>query len=69
MKRFLAILVSALLLTTMLLGAAVAEAPVTIRFLNGFTGGDGAFMKKITDGFNASQSKYVVEELQERTTM
>lgn len=66
MKRFLAILVSALLLTTMLLGAAVAEAPVTIRFLNGFTGGDGAFMKKITDGFNASQSKYVVEELQEK---
>ncbi len=55
--------------------AASSEAPsnnnpasgkVTIRFLNGFTGGDGAFMKKITDSFNASQDKYFVEELQEK---
>jgi multiple sugar transport system substrate-binding protein len=39
--------------------------PITISFINGFTGGDGGFMRKITDGFNASQSKYRIDELQE----
>ena len=42
-----------------------AQDKVTINFINGFTGGDGAFMKKITDGFNASQDKYVINEVQE----
>lgn len=36
---------------------------VAIRFINGFTGGDGAFMTKIVDGFNASQDQYFVEQL------
>lgn len=36
-----------------------------IRFINGFTGGDGAFMTKIVDGFNESQDKYFVEQLQD----
>lgn len=42
-----------------------AQDKITINFINGFTGGDGAFMKKITDGFNASQDKYVINEVQE----
>lgn len=36
---------------------------VKISFIDGFTGGDGAYMKKIVDGFNASQSKYEINEL------
>ena len=39
---------------------------IKITFLNGFTGGDGDFMRKITDGFNASQSKYEIVESQEK---
>lgn len=39
---------------------------VQITYLNGFTGGDGAFMRKITDGFNASQDKYQMIESQEK---
>lgn len=39
---------------------------VKITFINGFTGGDGAYMKKITEAFNASQDKYEVTELQEK---
>ncbi|GAC42518.1 hypothetical protein [Paenibacillus popilliae] len=38
----------------------------TITFLNGFTGGDGGYMKKITDGFNSSQDKYFIKEMQEK---
>lgn len=41
-----------------------AANKVKISFINGFTGGDGPFMKKIVDGFNASQDKYEIEELQ-----
>ena len=37
-----------------------------ITFINGFTGGDGSYMKKITEGFNNSQTKYQVVELQEK---
>ena len=29
-----------------------ADDKVQIRFLNGFTGGDGEYMRKITDVFN-----------------
>ncbi len=36
---------------------------VKISFIDGFTGGDGVFMKKIIDGFNSSQSKYEINEL------
>lgn len=39
---------------------------IKISFLNGFTGGDGGFMRKITDGFNQSQDKYEVVESQEK---
>lgn len=39
---------------------------VQISFINGFTGGDGGYMKKITDGFNASQDKYEIIESQEK---
>ncbi|UPM55055.1 ABC transporter substrate-binding protein [Gottfriedia acidiceleris] len=42
------------------------DGKVKISFINGFTGGDGVYMKKITDAFNASQDKYVVTELQEK---
>lgn len=42
------------------------DGKVKISFINGFTGGDGAYMKKITDAFNASQDKYEVTELQEK---
>lgn len=37
---------------------------VNISFVNGFTGGDGAYMKKIVEGFNNSQDAYFIEELQ-----
>jgi multiple sugar transport system substrate-binding protein len=39
---------------------------ITISFIDGFTGGDGGYMKQITDGFNKSQNKYVVKEMQEK---
>ncbi len=39
---------------------------VQITFLNGFTGGDGDYMRKITDGFNASQDQYEIVESQEK---
>jgi ABC-type glycerol-3-phosphate transport system substrate-binding protein len=42
------------------------DGKIKISFINGFTGGDGAYMKKITKAFNASQDKYVVTELQEK---
>jgi ABC-type glycerol-3-phosphate transport system substrate-binding protein len=42
------------------------DGKVQISFINGFTGGDGAYMKKITDGFNASQDKYEIVESQEK---
>ena len=48
--------------------ATKAEAPAektTITFINGFTGGDGPFMTKIVDGFNASQDLYYIEQLQD----
>lgn len=41
------------------------EDRIEIKFLNGFTGGDGAFMKAITDGFNESQDQYFINEVQE----
>lgn len=43
-----------------------ADDKVQIRFLNGFTGGDGGYMREITDGFNASQDKYEIVESQEK---
>jgi len=47
-------------------GNASSGNKTTITFLNGFTGGDGAYMKKITDGFNNSQDKYFIKEMQEK---
>ena len=44
--------------------APAAEKKVKISFINGFTGGDGPYMTKIVDGFNASQDKYEIEQLQ-----
>ena len=43
-------------------GSSTGEAAATgdkiqIEFLNGLTGGDGDYMRKITAGFNASQEK------------
>lgn len=49
--------------------AVGAGGKVTITYLNGFTGGDGDFMRKITDGFNASQDKYEIIESQEKDHM
>ncbi|MGI2326886.1 extracellular solute-binding protein [Planococcus sp. YIM B11945] len=47
-------------------GDTTADGKTKITFINGFTGGDGDYMKKITAGFNESQDKYVVEESQEK---
>lgn len=51
-------------------GAASSAAPTgdrtKITFINGFTGGDGAYMRKITEEFNASQEAYMIEELQDK---
>lgn len=41
------------------------SSKTTISFINGFTGGDGAYMTKIVDAFNESQDKYYVEQLQD----
>lgn len=46
--------------------SAAENGKTTITFLNGFTGGDGGYMKKITDGFNSSQDKYFIKEMQEK---
>ena len=40
------------------------DKKTVISFINGFTGADGPFMTKIVDGFNKSQDKYVIEQLQ-----
>lgn len=45
---------------------AETSGKIQIHFLNGLTGGDGDYMRKITDGFNASQDKYEVIEAQEK---
>lgn len=59
-------LVMVLVLCCAVCMTAVADEKIQIQFLNGLTGGDGAFMRKITDGFNASQDKYEVIESQEK---
>lgn len=59
-------MVMALVLCCAMCVSAVADEKIQIQFLNGLTGGDGAFMRKITDGFNASQDKYEVIEAQEK---
>ncbi|MGG4393514.1 hypothetical protein ABEX25_04240 [Paenibacillus thiaminolyticus] len=46
--------------------SSAGNGKTTITFLNGFTGGDGGYMKKITDGFNSSQDKYFIKEMQEK---
>jgi ABC-type glycerol-3-phosphate transport system substrate-binding protein len=43
-----------------------ADGKIELTFINGFTGGDGEYMKKITNGFNESQDKYVIKESQEK---
>lgn len=43
-----------------------ADGKIELTYINGFTGGDGDFMKKITNGFNESQDKYVIKESQEK---
>lgn len=43
-----------------------ADGKTTIKFINGFTGGDGEYMKRITDAFNESQDQYFIEELQDK---
>lgn len=42
-----------------------AQGKTKITFINGFTGGDGPYMSKIVDGFNESQDKYFIEQLQD----
>lgn len=54
-------LVMVLVLCCAVCVTAVADEKIQIQFLNGLTGGDGAYMRKITDGFNASQDKYEVD--------
>lgn len=47
-------------------GATSKDGRIEISFINGFTGGDGAYMKEITNGFNESQDKYRIVESQEK---
>lgn len=42
------------------------DGRIKLTYINGFTGGDGAYMKKITSEFNESQDKYEVEEIQDK---
>lgn len=69
-KSLSLLLVVVMLLSIVLTGCGGEEVRddgrVNIRFINGFTGGDGGYMKKITNAFNESQDKYFVEELQEK---
>lgn len=69
-KRLLALFVAVLLILSACSGGGggskSADGRIEISFINGFTGGDGAYMKKITDGFNKSQDKYRVVESQEK---
>jgi ABC-type glycerol-3-phosphate transport system substrate-binding protein len=71
--KFLALVVSVFLLLAGCSNGSSSSGPektsdgkIKISFINGFTGGDGAYMKKITEAFNKSQDKYVVTELQEK---
>lgn len=63
-----AVAAAAIVVSGMGMGAVEVKADdkVQIRFLNGFTGGDGGYMRAITDGFNASQDKYEIVESQEK---
>lgn len=75
MKKFAIVLALAMLMVTFSACGGTgtpsaspnAQAPtdkVKISFINGFTGGDGPYMSKIVDGFNASQNEYEIEQLQ-----
>lgn len=71
MKKFLKWIATGALTLSMVSSVSLgsqtvnAQDKVEINFINGFTGGDGAFMKAIVDGFNESQDQYVVNEVQE----
>lgn len=51
-----------LTLGALLAGSALAQQPTKITFWNFLGGGDGARMKTLIDGYNASQKKYQVQQ-------
>lgn len=51
-----------LTLGALLGGAALAQQPTKITFWNFLGGGDGARMKQLIDGYNASQKKYQIQQ-------
>ncbi|WP_019586230.1 ABC transporter substrate-binding protein [Deinococcus apachensis] len=51
-----------LTLGALLGGAALAQQPTKITFWNFLGGGDGARMKTLIDGYNASQKKYQIQQ-------
>lgn len=74
MKKLISIILSLTLVSSILVGcqgskstssdtSSTKSGKVKISFIDGFTGGDGAYMKKIIDNFNASQDKYEIDEL------
>lgn len=70
MKKLVSLVLVLAMVSTLLVGCQSSKAntskpgeKVKISFIDGFTGGDGPFMKKIIDGFNASQDKYEVVQL------
>ncbi len=73
-KKIVAVMLSAAMVTGLAAcgssggesGSDGSTGKIQISFLNGFTGGDGDFMKRITDGFNSSQDKYEIVESQEK---
>ena len=70
MKRVFALALAIIMALSLVACGGAGEQTTTdgkikITFINGFTGGDGPFMSKIVDGFNASQDLYEIEQLQD----
>lgn len=69
-NRKYAILASASLLAFSISGCTPNDSSdsgkTEIKFINGFTGGDGDYMTKIVDDFNSSQDTYEVVQSQEK---
>lgn len=65
MKKFLSVLMVALLVSTLLFAQGASEkkkdGPIEITFWSLFTGGDGEFFDAMVDAFNASQNEIVMK--------
>ena len=56
-KRFLALILSVMLMLGCMPGVSLADETIELTFWNGFTGADGALLAEIVQRFNAENGK------------